>query len=189
MVTEFIIIGIILLFVGVLWWFMSYMVFMREDMFSKLFKPSEFKLPFKIPYKYKMGGLEHNFSTIAQTRRLIIYGKITTWYGKLLVDVKDDGLWGYRNFILTGIGMKDGFNLKPCTDVLDFLAEGRTFSRIFLEHGIVLEYDAALGSKIRDIESKINNLKVMERRHREKYGPEEKGENYGDNDTENSSNT
>jgi len=77
--------------------------------------------------------------------------------------VKENGLWGYITFFLKGVGIKDGFQLEPDTDLIRLLSEGKEFSRIFTDQGVKLEMEAKLGEQIKDLETKINNLKVIER--------------------------
>ncbi|MEE9214674.1 MAG: hypothetical protein V3U54_07745 [Thermodesulfobacteriota bacterium] len=122
------------------------------------------KLPFKFPYRYALAKWERaEFHTKNQCREITIKGKVATWFGILEVGVKENGLWGYTIFLLKGVGTKEGFVLEPDTDLIRLLNEGKDFSRIFKEHEIELHMESDLGTKMKELETKINNLKVIER--------------------------
>ncbi len=127
----------------------------------KFFYP---KLPFKFPYRYVLAKWEISaFPMKNQCRELQIKGKVATWFGILEVGVKENGLWGYIVFTLKGVGTKEGFLLEPDTDLIRLLNEGKEFSRIFKEQEIELHMESDLGNKMKELETKINNLKVIER--------------------------
>ena len=122
------------------------------------------RLPFKFPYKYKLGVWETSaFHTKNQCREMVINGKVTKWYGIIEVGVKENGLWGYTDFLLKGVGVIDGFQLEPGTDLIRLLQEGKEFTKVLKTNDVQLQMESKLAEQMRDLENKINNLKVIER--------------------------